>query len=111
MNRRKHFLNIYFITILVYATLHGASQAQSGIAQGLCETGANVLNAQTIPFRRQGIPIDYAEQAFDTFIDQPRFWRFMRRAVQQTYADPDGMTRSLRDGSWMGACIRAVQGF
>ena len=85
--------------------------AQSGIAQGLCNTGANVLNAQTIPFRSQGIPIDYAEQLFDTFIDQPRFWRFMRRAVQQTYADPEGMTRSLRDGSWIGACIRAVQGF
>lgn len=85
---------------------------QSGIAEGYCNVGQNILLRQTFPFRQRGVPIEIAQSSVESFLSSsPRFWHFMNGSIVELYGDPDSMQVAITTGRWMTACIKEVRGF
>ncbi len=86
--------------------------ATAGIAGTYCLSGRSVLGGVINGWRRNGIPISTARDAFDYMLEQNRdAWRVMIQSVTSLYSDPEGFSIALRNGSWDQRCLREVRGF
>lgn len=68
--------------------------------------------AMAVNFRRQGMPIAYAERTVDNMrSNDQRLIRYLYLSVQKAYERPNDMERILNNGEWVSVCADYLRGF
>ncbi len=100
------------IAVLSLVALHIEHVQANSLAEAMCQTYVPAVGGTFLNMRRSDIPIGIAEkQIYDMNIDDSNMRIFLRKLVQATYQNPDGVEKAIQDGRILKACIRDVRGY
>ena len=96
--------------ILVLSCLNSSLSAQTDMSTSICRSYMAVVD-RSVDLGKQGVPIDTAHSLARSALDlNPQLWRFLIRAINTAYKDPQYISNALDDGSLIEMCARQVRG-
>ena len=88
-----------------------SSPARADMSESLCQAYMPVVD-QALMLREQGVPIDMARESAESALETSgELWRFLIKAINTAYKDPNRIRKMLRDGSLIKICVGEVRGY
>lgn len=118
----KFLLTAIFSLVLVMGSEESAANAERerlinrelgegwGISHNICSMWESVMRGQTLPFRRQGIPVSTAEDTYNSE-DDVGTRLFLKQFVRTLYGDPALGQQALDDGRFFILCVKEHRGY
>lgn len=101
MFKKNHLFSIAFFIPVI---------ASAQISEAICSTWESVMKGQTLSFRQMGIPVDTAQDVFNSE-DSVATRVFLKRTVRSIYADPVKGKAYLDSGQFIRECVKTHRGF
>jgi hypothetical protein len=96
------------IALLLFAVIE---TAKADISESMCQSYMAVVE-QAVNLRESSVPIATARSMADSALSlNPQLWRFLIKAINTTYSEPERIKNMLRDGSLVQMCAKEVRGF
>jgi len=84
--------------------------AHANISEVVCGSWEGVIKSQTFTFREAGIPIDTAQEAFNSE-DSASTRIFLRRVVRAIYTEPQKGRQYVNSGQFLRDCVKVHRGY
>ena len=98
-------------TIVALLFAFTISPVKADISESMCQSYMAVIS-QAVNLRESSVPIATARSMADSALSlNPQLWRFLLKAVNTTYSEPERIKTMLRDGSLVEMCAKEVRGF
>jgi len=101
-------LRLPVIALLLFVAV---KTAKADISESMCQSYMAVVE-QAANLRESSVPIATARSMADSALSlNPQLWRFLIKAINTTYSEPESIKIMLRDGSLVQMCAKDVRGF